>query len=166
MYGGEDPAIITCEATGGNLSYLWEVDLGDIFPITNDNSKVRFTGSSCCVGDKVIKCTVSNDKGSVSKEVHLTILEHEDAPEIITIELDNTEMSYKGGVINMKCFAIGGDLNYLWEADMGTITPVDEEGWEVNYTADETCVGTRKIMCTVTNDRGIDTLSVNVNVTE
>jgi len=67
--GGEDPAILTCEAIGGNLSYVWEVDLGDIFAINEDGSQVRFTGSECCVGDKVITCTVSNDKGSVTETV-------------------------------------------------------------------------------------------------
>jgi len=67
--GGEDPCILTCEASGGNLSYVWEVDLGDIFAINEEGSQVRFTGSECCVGDKLIKCTVSNDLGSVTETV-------------------------------------------------------------------------------------------------
>ena len=67
--GGDDPCILTCEATGGNLSYVWEVDLGDIFAINEDGSQVRFTGSECCVGDKEIHCTVTNDKGSVTQTV-------------------------------------------------------------------------------------------------
>ena len=72
-FGGDDPAIITCEAKGGNISFTWEVDLGDIFPLNNDGSKVRFTGSECCIGEKVIKCTASNDKGEVSKTVTINI---------------------------------------------------------------------------------------------
>lgn len=72
-FGGEDPAIITCEATGGNLSYQWEVDLGDIFVLNEDGSQVRFTGSECCIGEKIVKCTVSNDKGSVSKIIGINI---------------------------------------------------------------------------------------------
>lgn len=67
--GGTEPAILTCISSGGNISYTWEVDLGDIFPLTDDGSQVRFTGSECCLGEKYIKCTVSNDKGSVMDTV-------------------------------------------------------------------------------------------------
>ena len=75
QFGGSDPAILTCDATGGNLSFKWEVDLGDLFAIKEDNSVVRFTGSPCCVGKKYIKCTVSNDKGSDTKTIIINILE-------------------------------------------------------------------------------------------
>ncbi len=71
--GGEDPAIIECVATGGNLNYKWEVDLGDIFPLNENGSKVRFTGSECCLGEKLISCTVSNDKGEVSEVITIQI---------------------------------------------------------------------------------------------
>lgn len=72
-YGGEEPAIITCEASGGNCQYIWEVDLGDIFVVNEDGSQVRFTGSECCIGDKIIKCTVKNDKGEVTETVTVNI---------------------------------------------------------------------------------------------
>ena len=71
--GGKDPAIITCEAEGGNIQYTWEVDLGDIFPLNNDGSQVRFTGSECCLGEKIIKCTVKNDKGESTKTITINI---------------------------------------------------------------------------------------------
>jgi len=71
--GGDDPAIITCEASGGNIEYMWEVDLGDIFPLNNDGSVVRFTGSECCLGEKIIKCTAKNDKGEVSETITINI---------------------------------------------------------------------------------------------
>ena len=74
-FGGGDPAIITCEAKGGNLEFTWEVDLGDIFPLKNDNSKVRFSGSPCCIGKKIIKCTVANDKGNATRNVEIFIRE-------------------------------------------------------------------------------------------
>ena len=74
-FGGEEPAIITCNASGGNLEYTWEVDLGDIFPLKSDNSQVRFSGSPCCIGKKLIKCTVTNDKGSDTKDIEIIILE-------------------------------------------------------------------------------------------
>ena len=53
LYGG-DPAIITCNATGGNLKYVWQVDLGDIIPMNSEHSMVSFSGAACCVGDKTI----------------------------------------------------------------------------------------------------------------
>lgn len=71
--GGDDPAIITCEASGGNIEYTWEVDLGDIFPLNESGSQVRFTGSECCLGEKIIKCTVKNDKGEVTETVSIDI---------------------------------------------------------------------------------------------
>ncbi len=73
LFGGADPTIITCLATGGELQYKWDVDLGDIFPLNSDGSMVRFTGSPCCIGKKYIKCTVSNDKGSVKDTIIITI---------------------------------------------------------------------------------------------
>ncbi len=74
-FGGLDPAIITCDASGGNIEYTWEVDLGDIFPINNDNSIVRFSGSPCCIGKKVITCTAANDKGTDTKTIEIIIKE-------------------------------------------------------------------------------------------
>ncbi|MFH1160823.1 MAG: hypothetical protein V1733_07735 [bacterium] len=71
--GGTEPAILTCMAQGGNIQYVWEVDLGDIFPLTEDGSVVRFTGAECCLGQKYIKCTISNDKGSIMDTVIVTI---------------------------------------------------------------------------------------------
>ena len=71
--GGEDPAVITCEASGGNIEFIWEVDLGDIFPMNNDGSIVRFTGSECCLGEKIIKCTAKNDKGEVTETIIIDI---------------------------------------------------------------------------------------------
>ncbi|MFC2102515.1 hypothetical protein ACFLS7_05930 [Bacteroidota bacterium] len=71
--GGGDPAILTCTASGGNIIYTWEVDLGDIFPLNEDGSQVRFTGSECCLGEKYIKCTIANDKGSLMDTVMVYI---------------------------------------------------------------------------------------------
>lgn len=72
-FGGETATLI-CDATGGDMSYLWEVDLGDIFTINDDGSQVTFTGSACCIGEKIITCTASNDKGSVSQTVNVIIV--------------------------------------------------------------------------------------------
>ncbi len=72
-YGGDNPAILKCFATGGNLNYIWEVDLGDLFSLNNEGSEVQFTASPCCIGEKIITCNVSNDKGEVSKNITITI---------------------------------------------------------------------------------------------
>ena len=71
--GGADPAILTCMASGGNIRYTLEVDLGDIFPLNEAGSQVRFTGSECCLGEKYIKCTIENDKGSIMDTVMVYI---------------------------------------------------------------------------------------------
>jgi len=72
-YGGDDPAILRCFAKGGDLNYIWEVDLGDLFSLNDEGSEVQFTASPCCIGDKMITCTVSNDKGKVSESIAITI---------------------------------------------------------------------------------------------
>jgi hypothetical protein len=72
-YGGDDPAILKCFATGGGLNYIWEVDLGDLFVLNNEGSEVQFTASPCCIGEKTITCTVANDQGKVSESIAITI---------------------------------------------------------------------------------------------
>jgi hypothetical protein len=74
--GPQDPATITCEAVGENLSYVWEVDLGDISPVDGSNgSIVKFTAADCCEGDREIKCKVSNEYGvdNASVTLHITV---------------------------------------------------------------------------------------------
>ena len=68
-------ATITCIATGGELNYEWDVLLGDIIPTNTDGSIVTYSGSECCSGERIVSCTVSNDKGSVTELITLTILE-------------------------------------------------------------------------------------------
>ena len=75
--GPEDPATIICEATGDNLEYLWEVDLGDItVPTGSDGSIIKFTAADCCEGDREVKCKVSNEHGSVNSSItlHVTVV--------------------------------------------------------------------------------------------
>lgn len=71
---GGDQSTITCVAEGNNLTYTWDVDLGDIVP-AGQPGKVTFTGSPCCVGKKIIKCTVENGRGSVTDTVIVFIRE-------------------------------------------------------------------------------------------
>lgn len=70
-----EAARITCEATGGDLSYEWQVALGDILPVSADGSVVDFSGSECCSGDKTIMCTVSNNKGKDTQYIIITLKE-------------------------------------------------------------------------------------------
>jgi hypothetical protein len=155
FYGGEDMAIISCNATGGNLDYTWQVDLGDLVPMNSERSKVSFSGAACCVGEKTITCTVSNSKGTVSKNIIITILEVIKVPEIISIESDKTELqSSTGEKANIVCYAIGGNLKYTWEADCGDITVNQSDNSKITYTANDKCIGTKNIKCTVTNEKG------------
>jgi PKD repeat protein len=155
MYGNEDHAIITCNASGGNLKYTWEVDLGDIIPQNTDRSKVSYTGAACCVGEKTINCTVSNDKGSASKTIIITILENIIVPDIISIGVDKTEIKADGvDAANLVCYAIGGKLNYKWETDCGNLTPVPDDSTRITFTATNQCIGDKTIKCTVSNEKG------------
>ena len=97
MYGGEDKAVLTCLASGGNLKYVWQVDLGDLVPLNSEHSKVSFSGAACCVGEKIITCTVSNSKGSISDTIRINILENITTPEIITIESEKAEINSASG---------------------------------------------------------------------
>ena len=166
LYGGEDPAIITCIAEGGNLEYLWEVDLGDIFPMNNDNSIVRFTGSSCCVGEKIIKCTVSNDKGSATENIIINILEEQKMPEIFLMEANPLTIKNSGESSIISCYAIGGYLHYSWQSDCGTIESMNEESWQIKYTPDSQCTGEQTIKCIVSNTIGSVEKTIKIQVTE
>ena len=74
-FGSTKPAVLNCYATGGNLIYIWEVDLGDLFVINNSGSQAQYSASPCCIGEKIISCTVSNNKGEVVDYVMVTITE-------------------------------------------------------------------------------------------
>jgi hypothetical protein len=155
FFGGNDQAVLTCNAKGGNLKYIWQVDLGDLVPMNKEVSKVSFTGAACCVGDKIITCTVSNSLGSVSKSITISILETISTPEIITIESDKTEIQ-SGGTekANLVCYAIGGNLTYSWETDCGDIIVNQTDKSKITYAAIDKCIGTKNIKCTVKNEKG------------
>jgi hypothetical protein len=163
LYGGQEPAIITCSAKGGDLKYTWQVDLGDIIPINADKSQVSFSGSACCVGDKTINCTVSNDKGSITKSIIINIYEVETKPEIISLEPKKTEIIGDGidGTL-VDCFAIGGNLKYKWEADCGTFNRVDTS--QIQYRAGTECIGVKNLKCTISNSLGSDTKTIQITV--
>lgn len=167
LFGGQDPAVITCNATGGNLKYVWEVDLGDIIPLNSDRSKVSFNGSACCVGEKVITCTVSNSLGSVSKSITITILEVVNQPEILVLEADKTEIHAGTGESSaLVCYAIGGNLKYAWQSDCGSVTvdPVDNS--KATLTASAECKGARTVTCTVSNEKGTAVQTMQINVVD
>jgi len=74
-FGSTRAAVLDCYATGGELTYIWEVDLGDLFVINNSGSQAQYSASPCCIGEKIISCTVSNNKGEVVDYVSITITE-------------------------------------------------------------------------------------------
>ncbi len=165
LYGGQDPAIITCNATGGNLKYVWEVDLGDIIPMNASRSKVSFNGAACCVGDKTIKCTVSNSKGSTSKTIIITILEVINPPEIISLESDKTQInSGTNETASFVCYAIGGHLKYTWETDCGNLVINNTDSSKATMTATAICVGTRSGTGRVSNEKGNDAKALQITI--
>lgn len=74
-FGGADKTTITAQATGGDLTYTWSVDFGDIIPQNEEASIVKFSGSACCIGNKEITCSVSNAKGEDSEIITILINE-------------------------------------------------------------------------------------------
>lgn len=165
LFGGMDPATITCEATGGGLNYVWEVDLGDIVPVNTSHSKVTFSGAACCVGEKTIKCTVSNSLGSTSKTIVITILEVIEQPEIISLEVNKTRIqSSLNETASFVCYAIGGNLRYSWASDCGILSINTADSSKATLTAKAECVGTRNITCTVSNEKGKDTKTVQITI--
>lgn len=67
------PVTLNCYAQGGDLTYLWEVELGDLFVTSEDGSSAQFSASACCLGDREITCTVTNSMGEASKSVVVTV---------------------------------------------------------------------------------------------
>lgn len=165
VIGGDDPATITCEASGGNLEYLWEVDLGDIFPMNENSSKVRFTGSSCCIGEKTIKCTVRNNKGSDSKEIKINVLAPPSKPRIFNISAEKLDVKI-GESISIKCFAAGGFLKSEWTTDCGKFSEFTEDSLQVTYTPSQECLGKQTIKCNVSNMLGFAERTIDINVIE
>jgi hypothetical protein len=163
MYGGADLATLTCVATGGNLTYKWEVDLGDIIPVKSDKSVVTFSGAACCVGEKVIKCTVSNSLGNISKELKVFIIEEIKQPEIISIESNKSQLSLTNKeVAKLVCYGIGGGLTYNWQCETGKIEVDASDKSKITYTPTEK--GTKTIKCTISNTKGSvsDTYQITV----
>ena len=74
-FGSTKPGVLNCYATGGDLTYIWDVDLGDLFIINETGSQAQYSASPCCVGEKLISCTVSNNKGEVTESISITITE-------------------------------------------------------------------------------------------
>lgn len=75
-FGATEPAIIKCETPPDeNLTYVWDVDFGDLFVINSDGSEVQFTASPCCMGEKIISCEVSNGHCKTTESIIITIIE-------------------------------------------------------------------------------------------
>ncbi|MCX6145922.1 MAG: hypothetical protein NTW25_01540 [Candidatus Kapabacteria bacterium] len=166
IFGISDATDIVCNAKGGNLIYKWEVDLGDIIPQGSDHSKIKFSGAACCEGDKEITCTVSNDKGSVSKTVIVKIIPEIRIPAINDLSTDLKEIHYgTNEIARFNCFAIGGgNIKYEWAVDCGKIIYPTSDSSKVQYLATEACKGNRFVSCKISNEKGEDTKSIQINV--
>ena len=74
-FGSTEGAVLECYATGGDLTYIWEVDLGDLFITNGSGSQAQYSASPCCIGKKVVSCTVSNNKGELTESIMVIIIE-------------------------------------------------------------------------------------------
>jgi hypothetical protein len=72
--GPQDPATITCYATGDNLTYQWFSELGDIQAQNPEGSKIVFTAADCCEGVREIFCTVGDGVGEDTDTIPLYVL--------------------------------------------------------------------------------------------
>ena len=141
------------------------MDLGDIIPLNASHSKVSFNGAACCVGEKTITCTVSNSRGSVSKTIVITILEVIKQPEIISLESDKALIHADANeTAALVCYAIGGHLKYAWQTDCAGLAYDPADSSRAILTAQSTCIGARTVTCTVSNEKGSDTKTVQITV--
>ncbi len=62
---------ITAYTKGENLNYLWQADHGSM--VGKDSSTVTYWGCYSCAGTNTVKCTVSNEYGSVMDTIKITV---------------------------------------------------------------------------------------------
>lgn len=62
----------------------------------------------------------------------------------------------------ITCYASGQNLEYAWECDHGNF---NGGGTQIKYAAGECCVGINTILCTVSNEFGHVSESVQIEVT-
>ena len=62
---------ITAYTKGQNLKYLWQADHGSM--VGKDSSTVTYWGCYSCTGANTVKCTVSDDYGSVMDTIKITV---------------------------------------------------------------------------------------------
>lgn len=56
---------------GENLSYLWQADHGSM--VGKDSSAITYWACPSCIGTNTIKCTVTNNFGSVLDTIKITV---------------------------------------------------------------------------------------------
>jgi hypothetical protein len=64
--------IITANAIGDNISFLWSASVG---PVLANGNKAIYVASPCCFGEVVITCVAKAGKQSESKSLVITVLE-------------------------------------------------------------------------------------------
>jgi hypothetical protein len=62
-----EESYITVYARGNNLTYYWECDHGTV--LGRDSTTVLYYACPSCLGDNTVKCTVTDEYGSVSDTV-------------------------------------------------------------------------------------------------
>lgn len=62
----------------------------------------------------------------------------------------------------ITCYARGLDLVYSWECDHGNF---NGGGTQIKYAAGECCIGLNTITCTVSNESGLVSRNIQIEVT-
>lgn len=68
-----DTIVLTANAKGDNLKYIWQRGKGSIVPVKGEPDKVYFWGCQTCCGDITVSCTVVNEYGAYTKDVNIFV---------------------------------------------------------------------------------------------
>lgn len=66
-----EQSFVTVYAHGNNLDYKWKTNHGTM--ASRDSSTVTYWGCPTCVGHNVVECLVTNEYGTVSDTIMLTV---------------------------------------------------------------------------------------------
>ncbi len=156
---GED-TLITVEATGTELNYLWVLN-DSVIKDTNDTRFIYFTDLSMSDSGSLLKCIAINPSGLDStKSIPIIIKDTINKPIIIT-DLESKTYSIDQNA-KFTIQATGKELSYKWYVDdILDSTYTDSTFMIPNLTLYD---NGKKIQCIISNIKG-DTPSKKVNLT-
>lgn len=89
---------------------------------------------------------------------------NEDTTDLISIDslVANYQVVKAWDTTTITCFASGDSLTYSWECDHGNF---NGKGKQIRYAAGECCIGFNTITCAISNDLGIVSKDIIIEVT-